>query len=157
MSAAQPLKYQIAQANVARLRAPLDDPKIAGFVSRLDDINALADAAPGFVWRLQTEAGNSTSVRAFEDDRILFNLSVWETPDHWRAFVFRGKHAEVMRQRGAWFERMDSPYLVMWWVAAGHHPSVAEALERLEHLRACGDSPFAFSFTRLYPPPGGQE
>jgi hypothetical protein len=146
-------RYHIAQANIARLRAPLDDPLIAGFVARLDEINALADRAPGFVWRLQTDEGNSTAVRAYDDDRILFNLSVWETPEQWHAFVFRSGHREVMRQRANWFERMDAPYSVMWWVPAGHTPTVAEARERLEHLRAHGESPHAFPFARLHPPP----
>ena len=99
--------YHLAQVNIARTRAPLDHALLAGFVARLEDINALADASPGFVWRLQTDAGDATALRPYDDDRILFNLSVWATPEDLRAFVYRSAHTEVMRQRKAWFERFD--------------------------------------------------
>jgi hypothetical protein len=146
-------RFHLAQVNIARLLAPLDDPSIAGFVARLDDVNALADAAPGFVWRLQTDAGNATALRPYDDDRILFNLSVWQCPEHLREFVYRSPHVEVMRQRRSWFARFDGPYYALWWVAAGHLPSVGEAKERLEHLRVHGESARSFSFAKLFPPP----
>ena len=145
--------FHLAQVNIARLRAPLDDPLLAGFVARLDDVNALADGAPGFVWRLQTDAGNATALRPYDDDRILFNLSVWQNPEHLREFVYRSAHVDVMRQRKSWFVRFDGPYYALWWVPAGHIPSVGEAKDRLEHLRAQGESPYAFSFARLFPSP----
>ena len=122
-----PQRFHLAQVNIARLRAPIDDPLLAGFVARLDDVNALADAAPGFVWRLQTDAGNATALRPYDDDRILFNLSVWESPERLRDFVYRSAHVEVMRQRKSWFERFDGPYYALWWVPAGHIPSIDEA------------------------------
>lgn len=146
-------QYQLAQCNVGRAKGPMDGPVMAGFAARLDDINALADSAPGFVWRLQTDAGNATSIQAYEDPLILFNLSVWESPEHLRAFVYRSDHANVMRQRKHWFERFDGMYLVMWWVPAGHIPTTTEAKERLAHLQAHGDTPHAFSFARLFPAP----
>jgi hypothetical protein len=146
-------KYQLAQCNVGRAKGPIDAPVMAGFAARLDDINALADGAPGFVWRLQTDDGNATSVQAFEDNLILFNMSVWESPEHLRSFVYRSDHAKVMRQRKSWFERFDGVYLVLWWVQAGHIPTVNEAKERLAHLQAHGESPHAFSFARLFPSP----
>lgn len=145
--------YHIAQVNIARMRAPIEDPLLAGFVARLDEINALADHAPGFVWRLQTDSGNATSLRPYDDDRILFNLSVWETPELWHAFVFHGAHVEVMRQRLGWFERPQGVYSAMWWVPAGHIPSIAESKERLEHLRLHGESVHAFSWAKRFPPP----
>jgi hypothetical protein len=157
MPATELARYHLAQANIGRLRAPLDDPMISGFVSRLAEINALADESPGFVWRLQTENGNATSIRAYDDDLVIFNLSVWETPEQWHDFVFRSSHRDLLRLRTHWFERFDGPYSVMWWVPAGHTPSVEEARERLEHLRNRGDSPYAFPFTKLYPPPDGLE
>ena len=145
--------FQLAQVNIARLLAPLDDPLLAGFVARLDDVNALADHAPGFVWRLQADAGNATALRPYDDDRILFNLSVWQNQEHLREFVYRSAHIDVMRQRKSWFVRFDGPYYALWWVAAGHIPSIGEAMDRLEHLRAHGESPYAFSFAKLFPSP----
>lgn len=145
--------FHVAQVNIATARAPLDDPLLAGFVARLEDINALADAAPGFVWRLQTEAGDATSLRPYDDERILFNLSVWENPDALRAFVYKSAHAGVMRQRKSWFERFDGAYYALWWVPTGHIPSIVEAKERLQYLRDHGESAYAFSFAKLFPAP----
>lgn len=145
--------FHLAQVNIATARAPLDDPLLAGFVARLEEINALADATPGFVWRLQTEAGDATSLRPYDDDRILFNLSVWESPDALRAFVYKSAHAAVMRQRKSWFERFDGAYYALWWVATGHLPSIVEAKERLQYLREHGESVHAFSFAKLFPAP----
>ena len=123
-----------------------------GFVARLDEINALADGSPGFVWRLQTDAGNATYLRPYDDDRIIINLSVWETMEDLRRFVYGGNHAEVLRQRGDWFEKLDSPVVALWWIPAGHVPSVDEAKKRLSHLKKHGSTPFAFSFRSLFPP-----
>jgi uncharacterized protein DUF3291 len=146
-------QFQIAQVNIARMRAPLDDPLLAGFVAKLEDINALADSSPGFVWRLKTDAGNATSLRPYDDDRILFNLSVWANPEDLREFVYRSAHAGVMRQRKSWFERFDGMYYALWWVTVGHIPSIDEAKCRLEYLRAHGESVRAFSFAKLFPAP----
>jgi hypothetical protein len=146
-------KYQLAQCNIGRAKGPMDGPVMAGFAARLDDINALADGAPGFVWRLQTDAGNATSIQAYDDPLILVNLSVWESPDHLRAFVYRSDHANVMRQRRQWFERFEGVYLVLWWVPAGHIPTPAEAKERLAHLQKHGETAHAFSFARIFPAP----
>ncbi len=146
-------QYHIAQVNIARALAPIDDPVMAGFVARLDEINALADGSPGFVWRLQTEQGNATALQPYDDDRILFNMSVWETPEHLKDFVYGSLHAEVMRSRKSWFERFGAPYTALWWVAPGHVPGIDEAKQRLHHLQTHGPSPFAFSFARLFPAP----
>jgi hypothetical protein len=148
-----PQKFQLAQCNVGRAKGPMDGPVMAGFAARLDDINALADGTPGFVWRLQTDAGNATSLQAFDDEMILFNMSVWESPEHLRAFVYRSDHASVMRQRKSWFERFEGVYLVLWWVPAGHIPTMQEAKDRLAHLQAHGESPHAFSFACIFPSP----
>jgi hypothetical protein len=140
----------LAQVNIGRIVAPLDHPRLAGFVERLADINALADSSPGFVWRLQTEQGDATSLRPYADERILVNLSVWEGLEPLKDFVYRSAHSPVMRRRREWFEAFDGPYLALWWVPAGHRPSVAEARQRLEHLREHGDGPYAFSFKRTF-------
>jgi hypothetical protein len=146
-------RYHIAQINIGRILGPIDGPVMAGFVARLDEINALADSSPGFVWRLQTEAGNATAIRPYDDDMILLNMSVWQTAEQLRDYVYHTSHAAVMRQRKQWFERFDGPYLAMWWVRAGHIPTPGEGKERLEHLRAHGPSPYAFNFAEVYPAP----
>src|SRR5215510_15130689 len=118
-------KFHIAQVNIGRIRAPLDDLQMAGFVGRLDEINALADRSPGFVWRLQTSEGNATYFRPYpEDDRILVNMSVWETIEGLRHYVYKTAHAEMLRQREMWFERFVGVYTALWWVPAGHRPGV---------------------------------
>lgn len=139
-------KYHLAQLNIGRARGPMDGPVMAGFAARLADINALADASPGFVWRLQSEGGNATDIQAFEDERILVNMSVWESVEHLREYVYRTGHAQVMRQRRDWFEKHDSAYMVLWWIPAGHIPTVQEARERLAHLEKHGETPHAFTF-----------
>lgn len=146
-------KYHLAQVNIGRIIAPLDDPLLAGFVARLDEINALADRSPGFVWRLQTEAGNATDLRPYEDERILVNMSVWESFEHLKDYVYRSAHAQVMRQRRQWFEKFEGLYLALWWVKAGHLPTVPEAKQRLEYLAEHGESAYAFTFSQPFPPP----
>lgn len=145
--------HHLAQVDIARLLAPLDSPQLAGFVARLDDINALADRAPGFVWRLQTREGNATELRPYDDDRIIVNMSVWESLEALHAFVYRSDHVAVMRQRRAWFEQMTDPFLALWWVPGGHIPSLEEAKARLDHMRAHGETSVAFTFKRPFPPP----
>jgi hypothetical protein len=145
--------FQLAQVNIGRLRAPLDDPAIAGFVDALGPVNTLADAAPGFVWRLQTDDGNATAIKAYPDPLVIVNLSVWADLDALAAFVYRSAHRDVMVRRRAWFDGSIEPYLALWWVAAGHRPSVTEAQERLDHLRAHGPTAHAFTFRRHFPPP----
>lgn len=146
-------KYHLAQVNIARMLAPLDDPLMAEFVARLDEINALADRSPGFVWRLQTEEGNATDLRPYEDERILVNMSVWESLEHLKAYVYKSGHAQVMRQRRQWFEKFEGMYLALWWVKAGHIPTVEEAKHRLEYLSEHGESQHVFTFRKPFPPP----
>ena len=139
---------QIAQLNLARMLAPLDDPIMADFVASLAPVNAAADAAPGFVWRLADESGTgATSIRIDDDDMLIVNMSVWATPEDLTAFV-RGQHGHVgaLRRRYEWFERAERPMVVLWWVEDGHRPTLGEAGERLEHLRANGPTPAAFPF-----------
>jgi hypothetical protein len=145
--------YQLAQLNIARAREPLDSPQLAGFVEALEPVNALADAAPGFVWRLQTEDGDATAIRPFDDDLLLVNMSVWESLEALAGFAYRSDHRDVMVQRRKWFERMDEAFLVLWWVPAGHRPTVEEAKERLFHLRRHGPTAEAFTFRSPFPAP----
>jgi hypothetical protein len=142
--------WHLAQVNIARLLAPLDDPLLADFVAQLDEINALADASPGFVWRFQGEAGNATYLRPYDDDRIIFNMSVWSSLAALKDYVFRTGHAAVMRRRKEWFAKFEGAYTTLWWVPAGHIPTVAEAKERLAHLQRCGVSPWAFTMAQVF-------
>jgi hypothetical protein len=149
--------WQLAQVNVAILRAPLDSPPLADFVALLEPINALADRSPGFVWRLQTEDGDATAIRAFEDDRIIVNMSVWESLEALGDFVYASGHLGVLRRRREWFATMAEAHVALWWVPAGTTPTVAEAARRLDRLRERGPSPEAFTFREPFPPPGASE
>ena len=146
--------YQLAQVNIALPVEPLTSDRLAEFVALLEPVNALADAAPGFVWRLQTEDGDATAVRAFGDDRLIVNMSVWESLEALAGFVFGGFHAEVMRRRRDWFARLSDPYTVAWWVTAGVRPTVADAEDRLAAVRDHGPTPCAFTIRRAFPAPG---
>ena len=145
--------HHLAQVNIATLRAPLDGPELAGFVAQLEPINALADRSPGFIWRLQTEDGDATAIRPYDDDRVMVNLSVWASFEAMRTFVYATRHLEVMRHRRQWFSRMADPYLALWWVPAGAIPTVAEAKERLELLTRQGPTADAFAFRVPFPEP----
>ena len=145
--------YHVAQINIGRMRGPLDSEIMAGFVAQIETINALADQSPGFVWRLQGSGGDATSLRPYDDTAILVNMSVWESLDTLRNYVYRSAHTNVMRDRRAWFERFEGMYYALWWVPAGRHPTVAEAKSRLDHLREHGESPYAFTFRNIFPAP----
>ena len=150
--------YVLAQVNVARMIAPLDSPLLADFVAALDRVNAAADAAPGFIWRLQTEDGNATSVRAFEWDRagsagVLVNMSVWESVEALAGYVYSDTHRQVLRRRRRWVERMAEAHTALWWIPRGHFPTTQEAEGRVLHLRESGPTPYAFTLREHFPPP----
>lgn len=149
--------YHLAQINIARMLAPIDDPIMAEFVAQLAPVNALADESPGFVWRLQTEGGDATSLQVYDDEMIIVNLTVWESVAALREFVYKNAHYQVLRDRKRWFEKFKGPYYAMWWIPSNHLPTVEEGKERLEHLRQHGDSAFAFSFKNLFPEPVAEE
>ena len=146
---------QLAQLNIGRLLHPVDDPRIKEFVDGLDHINALAEQWPGFVWRLQTEAGNATGVHhpLSQDPFILVNMSVWESPEDLKEFVYRSGHLDYYLKRADWFEKPAQAHYVLWWVPQGHIPDLDEARERLKHYRAHGATPHAFWFGKLFPAP----
>jgi hypothetical protein len=153
------MSFVLAQVNIGRLRAPLSSPALAGFMAALDPVNALADAAPGFVWRLQTEDGNATAIRAFEWDTagsagVIMNMSVWESVEALASFVYSPAHLAVLRRRREWFEKMSDAYLALWWIRRGSVPAVREAEDRVRHLRLHGPTPRAFTLRTHFPPPG---
>lgn len=147
--------FHIAQVNIARMKVPLDSPQMEGFVSRLDEINALADRAEGFVWRLQTPEGNATYLRPYADERILVNMSVWKSVEALKNYTYRTAHAELLRDRRQWFEQVSEAYLALWWVPASHLPGVDEAKKRLEYLGKNGPTQFAFTFKTIHEPDAG--
>jgi heme-degrading monooxygenase HmoA len=119
-------------------------------MTRLDGINALAERSPGFVWRMQGEGGNNTYLRPYEDERIIINMSVWETVEHLRAFTYHTVHAELLKHRREWFEAFDGIFLALWWIPAGHIPTVDEATARLASIERSGPTPFAFTFKHAF-------
>ncbi len=148
--------FHLAQVNIGRLRAPVDDPVMVGFKNQLEPINALADSSPGFVWRLQTENGDATAIKPYPDDALMaINMSVWESLETLQLFVYKSAHLGPLRDRKRWFEPLEGPILVLWWIPVGHVPSVAEALARLDHLKQRGPTAYAFTFREPFPPPQG--
>ncbi len=147
------MAFQLAQLNIARMRFPLESPEMADFVNNLDRINALADSSEGFVWRLQGEGNDATSLRPFDDDFIIVNMSVWDNLESLKAYVYKSAHTDILKRRAEWFEKVLEAMVVMWWIPSGHIPTVTESKERLEHLRQNGSSEFAFSFREAFPAP----
>ena len=145
--------FHLAQVNVARAKAPLDDPLLAEFMAQLDRINGLADQSPGFVWRLQSDSGNATDIKVSEDPCLLVNLSVWSSLEALFDFVYKTGHSKVMARRKEWFEPIGRPYLALWWVPAGHLPSPEEAMARLDLIAERGPGSEAFTFKQRFPAP----
>jgi len=145
--------WHLAELNIARLRAPIDDPMIAEFADALATINELADTSDGFVWRYQTDEGNATATRPYEDPLVIINLSVWTSMEALHAYVYRSDHTPFLRRRREWFEPMDRAAHAMWWMPAGQLPTVEQAVARLEHLRSSGPSEYAFTLRQQWPAP----
>ncbi len=150
------MTWDLAAFNVAVAVGPTDGPEMAGFMGALDEINALADRSPGFVWRLQTAEGNATDVRAFDDPDLLLNLSVWSDIDSLWNYTYRSDHMPFLRRRREWFRpAQDLPVLVLWWVPEGEQPTVEDAKAKLMQLRDDGPSSAAFTFRERFDPPSG--
>jgi hypothetical protein len=142
----------LAQLNIGRLSAPIDDPVIDDFRMSLARINSIAEASPGYVWRLQDESGNATSIKAFQDELEIINLTVWESIEALADFTYRSSHVELLRRRRDFFEVPDQPILCLWWIPEGTVPNVEEAVSRLDYLRTHGPSPRAFTFRNRFEP-----
>jgi hypothetical protein len=147
----------LAQLNVARLRAPMDDPIIDDFRVNLARINSLAEVSPGYVWRLQDETGDATSIKPFGDELEIINLTVWESIDALADFTYRSGHVELLRRRREFFVAPTQPILCLWWIPEGKAPTVEDAIVRLAHLRAHGPTPMAFTFRHRFGPDGGDD
>ncbi|MFI1912535.1 DUF3291 domain-containing protein [Nocardia sp. NPDC020380] len=144
----------LAQINIGRLVAPEGDPRVADFYAGLDEINALAEASPGFVWRLiEGDTNNATSLRPFEDEPdMLINVSVWESRDALFNYVYRSAHMDFLRRRREFFLPMGEVFTALWWIPEGHTPGIEESIERLDHLREHGPTPYAFTFRSAFEP-----
>ncbi|MEZ8058326.1 DUF3291 domain-containing protein [Vibrio splendidus] len=137
---------KLAQLNIALAKYPLDAPEIKEFVDNLELVNGIAESSEGFVWRLKDESGDATNIQAFDDPNMIVNMSVWDSVDSLKNFMFRTHHRDFMRRKGDWFHRLPEDTYVLWWIEEDHIPTLQEAIERLEHLREIGDTPYAFTF-----------
>jgi uncharacterized protein DUF3291 len=146
-------RFHVAQLNVGRAVAPLDDPVMADFMGWLDEINAIAERSAGFVWRLQGDNGNNTGLKVTADPQFIVNLSVWSSIDALYDFTYRSGHRTVLKRRHEWFERLGRPNTVLWWLSAGALPTAQEALARLDRLTTLGPTPEAFTFKERFPSP----
>jgi hypothetical protein len=153
-AAVPPPAHHLAQVNVMHAKCRPDDPRMAEFTALLAPMNRLADTSPGFVWRLQTEYGDATGIRAFDDPLTLINMSVWQSQEALWNYAYASQHLNVMRRRREWVSKVADVVLALWWVEAGHLPTIAEAKQRIALLRAHGPTPMAFTFRQAFPPPG---
>jgi hypothetical protein len=147
------MKHQLANINIARFRYEPDDPRLADFVNNLELINGLGERAEGFVWRLKDDTGNAMAIHAYDDPRIIVNLSVWASIEALQLFAYRTEHVQFFRRRLEWFEPHSGASLALWWVPEGEIPSTAEGKARLEHIATQGPTPHAFTFKQRFPPP----
>ena len=146
--------WHLAQINVGRMVAPQGDPRVQGFFDALDEVNALAEASPGFVWRLVGEGNSATDIQPTIDPLLLMNMSVWEDAESLFGFVYRSSHTPVMSRRRDWFDRFEGAYMALWWIPAGTIPTINDDLSRLWHLDRFGPTPHAFTFKLRFPAPG---
>ena len=144
--------YHLAQINIAHLKAPIDDPMIADFVSDLDRINLLAEQSKGFIWRLKDEAGDATSFNPYNDPSYIINMSVWSDVSALKDFVYRSDHLNVYLKRANWFHPMPNAHMGLWWIPIDHIPTIDEAVEKLDLIDRIGISQDAFTFRKTYDP-----
>ena len=146
------MKFELAQINIAKMIDTIDSPVMADFVANLDPINALAEKSEGFIWRLVGDGNDATSIKIFDDDYLIVNMSVWKDLESLFKFVYQSNHTEIFKRKKEWFEKMPSMHMALWYVPENHEPTVAEAVIRLNYLRDHGETPFAFSFKKRFTP-----
>lgn len=142
---------QLAQINIAHLAAPLNSPQLSDFVDNLDRINALAESSPGFVWRLKGDGNDATDLRPFPNPDVIVNMTVWNSIEDFGNFVYKSEHTQIVRRRREWFHKLATPPVGLWWVPAGHLPTLGEARARLDHLARYGPGPLCFGFRDRFP------
>jgi hypothetical protein len=143
---------QLAQINIARMIAPIDSPVMADFVANLDAVNLLAESSPGFVWRLKDDTNNATSIKVFDDDFLIVNMSVWASVEALFDYVYKSDHKKVLKRKSEWFEHMPEMHMALWYVQPDHFPNVEEAVSRIVHIRDHGETPHAFTFRKRFTP-----
>ncbi len=146
------VEMELAQLNIAKARGEMDELLMKEFVDNLESVNAMAESSEGFIWRLKDESGDATAIQAFDDPLLLVNMSVWQSPDALKGFMYMTHHISFMKRKKEWFEKLTQANYVLWWVPKGHIPDVEEGKLRLEHLREHGESPYAFSFKSRFEP-----
>jgi hypothetical protein len=156
------MRHHLAQVNIARSHAPFADASMASLVERIAEINALAERSKGFVWRFKAPEDGSRWFAPFEDyfvpfaqERFFFNMSVWESIEDLKHYVFRTAHSELLKGRQHWMGEFEKAALAMWWIRAGHVPTVAEARAKLEQVQQLGPTSDAFTLATVFPKPDG--
>lgn len=147
------MEFQLAQLNIGKAKGSMESDVMKAFSDGLDPINLIAEKAPGFIWRLKDDSGNATEIQYFDDPLMLVNMSVWKDIESLKHFMFKTHHLDFLKQRKNWFETDSEATYVLWWVPAGHIPTIEEAMARLSKLRDMGDTQDAFSFTKPFPVP----
>ena len=142
--------FQLAQVNIGRAKGPMDAAVMKEFSDNLEPINQIAESSPGFIWRLKDDSGNATDIQPFDDPDIIINMSVWESIDDLKNFMFKTHHIDFLKRKKEWFYTMTEASYALWWVPHGHQPDIDEAKSRLLHLQQNGESSHAFSFKKIY-------
>jgi len=142
----------LAQLNIAKAKVSLEEPLMKDFVDNLDPVNTTAEKSEGFIWRLQDESGDATSIHLFDDPLIITNMSVWADTESLKKFMFMTHHLEFLQRKEEWFDKLSSANQVLWWVPKGHIPSLEEGKSRLLHLEQHGESSYAFTFRSKFTP-----
>jgi hypothetical protein len=143
-------QYHLAEINIAQMIAPMDSPIMAEFKNNLERINGLGEQSPGFVWRLKDDSGDATSIKVFDNDAMIINMTVWESIEALYDFAYKSDHTEFFRRRREWFDKLDIPVVVLWWIPAGHIPTIDEAKAKLDYLKEHGVTPLAFTFKQRF-------
>ncbi|WP_298346049.1 DUF3291 domain-containing protein [uncultured Algibacter sp.] len=137
--------YHLAQVNIAKRLAPMDDPIMQDFINNVEKINAIADEAEGFIWRMQDE-DKDLGAEIFQDDTLLINMSVWESLVSLFNYTYKSGHIEVFKRKKEWFSKMKMVHMAFWYIPEGYEPTFQDAKQRLDYLNKYGDTPYAFSF-----------
>jgi hypothetical protein len=139
----------LAELNIGKFKYPTSDVRMAGFMDNLDRVNALAERAEGFIWRLVSDGSNNATDLRYGDDDYAVNMSVWTDVKSLGNYVFKTVHVQIYKSRGEWFEKLDKPHMVFWWVPEGYIPTLKEAIDKLEDLQKNGPSENAFGWAEV--------